>query len=338
MKKSQKIVLIWMGLIVFFVVLGSWFGGIRFEQKAKPEIFSPSENLSKIENIPGKLFISPTDISFILQIFWNAKNILYLQTYEFTEKRIRSLFKDLLERNVNIKLIMEDKKYQQFKNTFKEVQNLFSWYTNFQIKSDKQMKTTYVHAKFALIDSGFLIQTSNLTHSAFATNREYFFSSQHTGVYQSLATIFEKDWNGETINYSDIHQNLLVCPINCRAVLENLIESAKSSIIIENQYIEDPRLLELLGEKIKTLWTWNIYIQLPDTDKNKQLQQQWWTTIVKLIKKPYIHAKMMLIDNQILYLWSINFSANSMDNNREIWILLTDPEIIKQFQITFWKK
>lgn len=338
MKKQQKIVGLWIASIIGIIVLGSWFGGIRFEQKAKPEIFSPSENLSKIENIPGKLFISPTDINFILQIFWGAKNILYLQTYEFTEKRIRALFKNLLEKNVNIKLIMEDKKYQQFKNTFKEIQNLFSWYTNFQIKSDKQMKTTYVHAKFALIDSGFLIQTANLTHSTFASNREYFFSSQHTGVYQSLATIFQKDWEGKPITFSDIHPNLLVCPINCRAILEHLIESAKHSILIQNQYIEDPRLLELLGEKIKTLWTWNIHIQLPDTDKNKQHQQQWWTTIVQLIKKPYIHAKMMLIDNQILYLWSINFSANSMDNNREIWILLTDPEIIKQFQISFCKK
>jgi len=49
--------------------LGSWFGEIRFEQKAKPGIFSPSENLSKIENITGTLFISPIDIRFILEIF-----------------------------------------------------------------------------------------------------------------------------------------------------------------------------------------------------------------------------------------------------------------------------
>jgi cardiolipin synthase A/B len=336
MKKQQKMVVLWMASIVGFIGLGSRFGGIRFEQKAKPEIFSPSSNLSQIQNITGKIFVSPTDIGFILDIFGKAKTTLYLQTYEFTEKRIRALFKQLLENGVDIKLIMEDKKYQQFKNTFKEIQNLFSWYNNFQIKNDKQMKTTYVHAKFALIDSGFLIQTANLTHSTFTTNREYFFYSHHSGVYQSLATIFDKDWKGETIRYSDIHPNLLVCPINCRAVLENLIESAKSSIVIENQYIEDPSLLWLLGEKIKTLWEKNLHIQLPDTDKNKLLQQQWWKTIVKLIKKPYIHAKMMLIDNQILYLWSINFSANSMDNNREIWILLTDKKNINQFLEIFY--
>jgi phosphatidylserine/phosphatidylglycerophosphate/cardiolipin synthase-like enzyme len=85
------------------------------------------------------------------------------------------------------------------------------------------MKTTYVHSKFALIDSGFIIQTANLTHSSFFSNREYFFYSTHSGVYQSLATIFDKDWQGLEILESDIHPNLLLCPVNCRTVLESLI-------------------------------------------------------------------------------------------------------------------
>jgi phosphatidylserine/phosphatidylglycerophosphate/cardiolipin synthase-like enzyme len=31
-------------------------------------------------------------------------------------------------------------------------------------------------------------------------------------------------------------------------------------------------------------------------------------------KKPYIHAKSFIVDNDILYIWSINFSNNSMGN------------------------
>lgn len=337
MIKQQKIVLWWIFVLFVLIVFGWLFDVISFEQKSKPEFFSVIDNLSWIENISGIIYSSPWNIEQTLWIFKQAKNNISIETYEFTEKRFKTLFKELLEKDVNIRLIIEDKKYQQFKNTFKEIQNLFSWYINFQIKNDKQMETTYVHSKFALIDSGFLIQTANLTHSSFFSNREYFFYGTHTGVYQSLTTIFEKDWKGETIRYSDIHPNLLVCPINCRAVLEHLIQSAKSSILIQNQYIEDPRLLWLLGEKIETLWTENLHIQLPETDKNKILQQNFWKVIVKLIKKPYIHAKMMLIDNQILYLWSINFSANSMDNNREIWILLTDQSTIKYFLTMFYQ-
>jgi phosphatidylserine/phosphatidylglycerophosphate/cardiolipin synthase-like enzyme len=39
------------------------------------------------------------------------------------------------------------------------------------------MGTEYTHAKVNLIDSGFIIQTANLTHSSFAKNREHFFQS-----------------------------------------------------------------------------------------------------------------------------------------------------------------
>jgi len=36
------------------------------------------------------------------------------------------------------------------------------------------------------------------------------------------------------------------------------------------------------------------------------------------MKKPYLHTKMILIDDEILLLGSMNLSANSLDNNREI--------------------
>lgn len=332
MKKQQRIVLLWIGLIILIVSFGKFSGSISFEKKEAIEKPFVIENFSWIEDITWILYISPGSLEQILFLFKKAKYNISLQTYEFTEKRFKSLFNQLLQENVDIRIIMENRKYQQFKNTFKDIQNYFSWYDNFQIQSDDKMKTTYVHSKFALIDSGFLIQTSNLTHSAFFINREYFFYSQHNWVYQSLATIFEKDRNWQAIKNSDIHPNLLVCPINCRSVLEYMISSAEKSIIIQNQYVEDPRLLWLLEDKIKVLWSWNVQIQLPETDKNKLLQQKRWKSIVKLIKKPYIHAKMMLIDKQILYLWSINFSANSMDNNRELWILIKDESIIKKFR------
>ena len=59
------------------------------------------------------------------------------------------------------------------------------------------------------------------------------------------------------------------------------------------------------------------------------------------MKKPYVHTKMILIDKKILLLGSMNLSANSLDNNREIWILLIDSKLIAQFLSQFradWEK
>jgi phosphatidylserine/phosphatidylglycerophosphate/cardiolipin synthase-like enzyme len=43
----------------------------------------------------------------------------------------------------------------------------------------------------------------------------------------------------------------------------------------------------------------------------------------------------MLIDDNILLLGSMNFSSNSLDKNREIWILLIDQNLIKVFKNQF---
>jgi hypothetical protein len=51
---------------------------------------------------------------------------LKLQTYEFTEKNIKAKLKELLGQGVDIKIIMENYKYQQFKNTWKDIENYFT--------------------------------------------------------------------------------------------------------------------------------------------------------------------------------------------------------------------
>jgi phosphatidylserine/phosphatidylglycerophosphate/cardiolipin synthase-like enzyme len=50
---------------------------------------------------------------------------------------------------------------------------------------------------------------------------------------------------------------------------------------------------------------------------------------------------MILVDNKYLLLGSMNLSANSLDNNREIWIMLLDSEFIQTFEEGFrkdWKE
>jgi phosphatidylserine/phosphatidylglycerophosphate/cardiolipin synthase-like enzyme len=44
-----------------------------------------------------------------------------------------------------------------------------------------------------------------------------------------------------------------------------------------------------------------------------------------------MHAKAILIDNKYLFIWSINFSNYSIDKNREVWILINNSKIIKDF-------
>lgn len=311
-----------------------WVSGDQVVYSPTPEEITVQ--LWNIQPITGALWIGPGTLPEFLETLWWVKNHLWLETYDFTEKSVKNLFIKLLNNDVDIHLIMENQKYQQFKSTRKEIQSYFSGYSGFEIKGDKQMKTEYVHSKFAVWDSGALIQTSNLNKSSFVENREYIFYTENTGIIESLSGIFYKDRIGLPLLKSDIHPNLAICPINCRGIIGWLISSARSSIVIQNQYIEDPKVLSLIQEKQKSLWISNVKIQLSKTSTNEQLLPVLGKSL-HLFSKPYLHAKMLLIDEKLLLLSSINLSSNSMDNNREMGILLTDPIVIREFIEQFRK-
>ncbi|MEI6117903.1 MAG: hypothetical protein WCP92_01255 [bacterium] len=49
-----------------------------------------------------------------------------LRTYEFTQKDFKTTLKKLAVSGVNIRIIVEDKKFQQFQNTLKVLSQEFS--------------------------------------------------------------------------------------------------------------------------------------------------------------------------------------------------------------------
>jgi phosphatidylserine/phosphatidylglycerophosphate/cardiolipin synthase-like enzyme len=134
-------------------------------------------------------------------------------------------------------------------------------------------------------------------------------------VLQSLKTIFAKDRSGERITLADIHPNLVICNINCRGVIENILSTAKESIIIDTQYINDPAIIDILSKQQKKLKEMKLLVANIDTN---DMVQNLLPDYTKKYTEHYLHAKMILIDHKLLLLGSMNLSANSLDKNREI--------------------
>jgi len=328
-------------IVVFVFIIAIISGEISFDFWKENYSYGDIRfNIKNLKNITWELYTSPDNSWYAFNdSISHINHILKIETYEFTEKRLKRSFKKLLEKWIDIKLIMENNKYQQFQNTRKKIKEYFQDYNNFEIKSDEQMHTKYVHSKINLVDSGFWIQTANLTYSSFNKNREYFFYSTDTWVWNSLNIIFDKDWIWKKIEIEDIHPNLLVCNINCRNWVESLLQNAKNSIIIQTQYIVDKSIFNILknksnnGVKLKFI--------VSDTEYNNNLLRYFWPWIARKFDKYYNHTKMILIDNKYLVLWSMNLSDNSLDKNREIWIILIDKDTISEFKELFdkdWEK
>lgn len=113
--------------------------------------------------------------------------------------------------------------------------------------------------------------------------------------------------------------------------LEYLIINAKENINMYFPYLEDENFKNLLINKSNYWVNINLIVDKDIEENNiyKELNNSQ-INIIKLSNKS-LHAKAILIDNKYLYIWSINFSTYSMDENREIGILIKNEDIIEKF-------
>jgi cardiolipin synthase len=327
------------GLLILILILGGVIIGLTtqtinlstpsslsssgFSISQKTPIRVSTWKVTDIQLLTGELLISPkTSWAGRAEQLQKATNFLYIWIYDVTFADAKNIIKSIAQQGAEVKMIIENNKYGTDKT-----QDLRWW--GVQTMNDSKLRTNFMHAKTFVSSWLYIIQTANLTYSSFNTQREYYVLGDQPEIVNNLKMLFEKDWKGEQVQPSDIHPNILFCPIDCRFKIEQLIKTAQMSIRTQNQYLDDPSLQQILSTK-----TWlNIRIILPNDKKNFQsrpIQSQ-----IKLLGSPRIHAKAILIDDTYLVISSINFSSNSMDNNREIGIIITDQESIIKYKKQF---
>jgi len=337
----QKRWWIWVGLVLSFVallILWIWVWSLSVDTRINVASVSNTNietntnwSISDLREVDAELLISPhnTESRFI-DFLSNSNDFVYIQTYDFTNNRIRNILKDLADRWTDIRIMQENRKYVQYTDTYRQNINFFSWTENVQMKSDDHLWTNFLHSKLTLSSNKYIISTANLTLSAFR-NREFFLIGDDPDIWKNLHHIFLKDWNGETISIDEIHPNILVCPINCRTAVEMLLNSAEKSIKIHTQYIVDRSVIDILKSRDDV----DIKIVVADVGSNDDILNYFWPGIARYLSKPYVHTKSLLIDDKYLMIWSINMSDNSMDRNREIWIIITNRETIDNYKSQF---
>ena len=325
-------------LCIVFVLIFAFLIEVKFwpwyQKQLQDKEFNSENFLENLEIITWTIFQWPSNdlYSRYWEFLKNTDEYLKLETYDFTNNFFKTRFQDILNRWVPVNIILENNKYQQYQNSFRQLQEYFSWDEKIELRSDEQMGTMYVHAKTTLNEDGFRVQTANLTKSSFESNREHFFYSQDKQFHDSLNQLIDADWVGDDLSTLDLHPNLVVCPRNCRDVIETLLESAEKSIVIQTQYIVDDEIVDILRKKSNEV---EMAIIVADTDDNYDLISYFWPWVVRALTTRYNHTKMILVDEKYLLLWSMNMSSNSLDKNREIWIILMDTGHISAFEKRF---
>lgn len=343
-KKISYSVFITLFIIIFSYI--NWWEYINFynENKKTEELkiilneelknFS-FENIKQLDNT--EIFYTPEEkvLEKIINKIDEAKEKIYIEVYMLTEKRITKALKNAKEKWLEIKVVLEKNPYGSFNindKTYDFLKNL-----NIDVVWSNPKNYALNHSKLIIIDNEAIISTWNLTHSTFIYNRDFFIFTKNKIIVEKLNEIFLYDFEWK-INFI-YNNNLILSPSYSREKLEYLIENSKEKLDLYFQYLQDDELEELLIKKIKKWIKISIIISenwYNDDEVNMKKLESAWIKIKKM-EKYTMHSKAILVDDNYLFIWSINFSTYSIDKNREIWIILKDENINKKFLNIFNK-
>jgi len=174
------------------------------------------------------------------------------------------------------------------------------------------------HAKYLVADGATaIITTLNPTRKCFTRTWDAVLITQDPSVVKGLLTLFRADAAGKPLPHRrPISRRLIIGPERSRSEIRAMIASAKSSIRILDHKLSDPDLVALLRER-----------------------RDEGITVTVLGKEPIRgfepHGKMMIVDESRAVLGSTALSTLSLDFRREVSIVIHDPGLVKQLNMSY---
>jgi phosphatidylserine/phosphatidylglycerophosphate/cardiolipin synthase-like enzyme len=183
------------------------------------------------------------------------------------------------------------------------------------------------HAKYVVINPGTaqvaaIIGSPNFTDSAFdGTNLEA--AATVTGsTAQAAAQVFQADWTDQSAGSAPRHQ--LVLSPGAAATWLRLLQSAGPIEMTTEEIGDDPTILTAMATKGSAL-----HLLCP-APSNAAAQARLATLAtagvqIRTLQAPYVHAK-TLITAQTAFLGSQNLSSVSLQDNREMGVLVSGAD------------
>ncbi|MHA1828321.1 MAG: phospholipase D-like domain-containing protein, partial [Candidatus Heimdallarchaeaceae archaeon] len=317
--------------------------------------------------------------SIVLNSIKNAKTSFYLEVYTLSSEPLINALIKAHDRGVDVVVQLSDDRVNSYEDEYTEEAAWRLYDAGIDVYWTNGTEFVFTHAKFWIVDSqevyvysGNWAPSSIPQNPAARTNREMglifndaaiasyyenvFFDDGlistpynpaigHTGNLQANETsgTYEHPFTPMTVvEYAEVTP--IFSPDNSYTLLSNLIKSATSTIDIEVQYIKFD--CDLLNDVIDAaLRGVAIRVIIPEPSSSNENVTE--TLINNGIQVRFFqglghdHNKYISVDNQIVQVSSINWSNNSIENNREAGAVVKNANVAAYFKTIFdydWAK
>jgi len=201
---------------------------------------------------------------------------------------------------------------------------------------------TYTHQKTITVNNDeSYISTGNFDTTYYATSRDYgVFDTNATDV-AAIVAVFNADYAKTSITPSD-GADLVWSPTDSQTRLLALINGAQHSLDIEQEEFSDTALVNAVVAAANRGVTVRVVIEDPSSyssELNQVTAAGGKVTGYSSTTGFYIHAKTIIADygtsTAKAFAGSENFSANSLNDNRELGLISTDSGVVSGLESTF---
>jgi phosphatidylserine/phosphatidylglycerophosphate/cardiolipin synthase-like enzyme len=284
------------------------------------------------------LFVEPSSgVAPVTNAIMQAQHTINIAVYMLTDKTVVHALEDAANRGVHVQVMLELHPFDSTPPTavMDELQA-----AGIQVEGTNPA-FPLTHEKVMIIDNATVyIMTANLSlsglgGSSYGANRDYGIIDQQTNDVQTIENIFTADWNRSIPTVNDA--NIVVSPLNSRTDMTSFINAAQHTLWIESEEMNDGGIMQALSNAAHRGVVVELILPSTITGSNATNARQLTQSGVHVREDTalYMHAKMMLADNATAFVGSENFSAQSLDENREIGILLARSATTSTLASTF---
>lgn len=206
-----------------------------------------------------------------------------------------------------------------------------------QVKWSDQ-RFVFQHSKFFVVDDKVaVISTGNFSKTySIELERNHVATDRDAADIVDLRAMFDADWAGTGATLKLPCTRLLVSPINARERILALIESAQSTLEIESMQFGDSAVRAAVKSRVEAGVAVRALIADPEWISANTYAAQYLVELGVPVKWiPHLHTKVIVVDADRAYLGSENLSSNSLDNNREVGLIVNDASSITPISATF---
>ena len=191
------------------------------------------------------------------------------------------------------------------------------------------------HQKTLLLDGHAYILTFNLTPQYYASSRDFGVIDTITADERAVQQTFNADWSGQRITAPN-GADLLWSPGSEQAQV-SLIESAQGFLDIYNEEMDSTPIEQALEADAQRGVNVEVTMTYDSSWKGAFAQLSAAGVHIRTYSASaplYIHAKMILTSSRV-FLGSQNFSSTSLEKNRELGLMTSNPTIRASLRRTF---